>query len=226
MIFELKIFLTISLNARLYSLIVETHLIPKYIILYIGQVLIIAVNSTLRVRVRGAVWIGRDGTSGCAVDGWFFRAGGDRSSNIILRGCLQPISVRERSHRFRGVFRVHWSPTGGRVQQKQRLISAPSAFLHHLLPTWTNLLHGRVVKVDPYLNQDEKMINKIRKFNAEYSRLRALKWYLKNSFVHDINVRKINFHVIRRDLLIGDNRRVNGVISMQTLSLVWKKKVE
>lgn len=148
----------------------ETHLIPKYIILYIGQVLIIAVNPTLRVRVRGAVGIGRDGTSGCAVDRWFFRAGGNRSSNIILRGCLQPISVRERSHGFRGVFRVHWSPTGGRIQQKQWLISTPPAFLHYLLPAWTNLLHGRIVKVDPYLNQDEKKVNKIRKFNVAYPR--------------------------------------------------------
>lgn len=138
------------------SLIIETHLIPKYIILYVGQILIIAVNPTLCIRVRGAVGIGRDGTSGCTVDRWFFRAGGDRSSNVILRGCLEPISVRERSHGFRCVFRVHWSPTGGCIQQKQWLISAPPAFLHHLLPTWANFLHGRVVKVDPHLNHDGK----------------------------------------------------------------------
>lgn len=103
--------------------------------------------------MRGAVGVRGDGTSGSTVDRWFFRAGRDRSSNIILRGCLQSISVRERRHGFRGILRVHRSSTRGCVQQKKRLVSTPSALLHYLLPTRPDFLHGRVVEVDPHLKE-------------------------------------------------------------------------
>lgn len=133
----------------------KSYLISKDVVLNVRQILIITINPALRIRVRRTIRIWCDGTSGGTVDRWFFRAGRDRSSNIILRGCLQSISVRKRRHGFRGILRIHWSSSRSCVQQKQRLIPASSAFFHHLFPPWSNFFDGCVVKVNPYLRQND-----------------------------------------------------------------------
>lgn len=128
-----------------------THLSAEYIVLDVGEVLVVAVNAALGVEMGRAVRIRCDGTSGSAVDRWLLGTRRNGTADTVLRGRFQAVSVRERDYSLRCVFGVDGGPGRRRVQQQQGLVAASPTLFHDLLPPRPNLLHGGVVEVDPHL---------------------------------------------------------------------------
>lgn len=91
-------------------------LIAENVVLDVHEILIIAVNSSLRVNVSWAVRIWGYRSSGCTVHRWLLRTRSYRPPGIIFWRSLQTVRIWKWRHCLRRVFCIHWSSTRCRVK--------------------------------------------------------------------------------------------------------------